>query len=151
MKPSSILQILTLAFAGLLMAGSASAAEIEKYNDGPYADAGFPFSDSVRVGDLLFLSGQVGELPNGDLAPGGIGPEADQTLKNIAAALQRRGLGLEHVVKCTVFLDDVSEWAAFNEVYKQHFQAPYPARSALGADGLALGARTEVECIAAYP
>jgi 2-iminobutanoate/2-iminopropanoate deaminase len=58
---------------------------------------------------------------------------------------------MEHVVKCTVFLADIAEWGAFNEVYKKHFSHPYPARSALGASGLAVGARVEMECIAAYP
>lgn len=140
------------ALSACLVASATSvlAVEIEKFNDDPLANAGYPFSESVRVGDLLFLSGQIGILPDGSLAPGGIRGEAHQTLLNISEALDRRGLGMEHVVKCTVFLADVSEWAAFNEVYQQHFSSPYPARSALGANGLALGARTEVECIAAY-
>ncbi|MDZ7642922.1 MAG: Rid family hydrolase [Woeseiaceae bacterium] len=75
----------------------------------------------------------------------------DLARHGLAAALGRRGLSMAHVVKCTMFLADVSEWAAFNEVYVRYFEKPYPARSALGANGHALGARTEVECIAAYP
>jgi len=70
---------------------------------------------------------------------------------NIKAALARRGLAMEHVVKCTVFLADINEWAAFNEVYKRHFSQPYPARSALGASGLVDKARVEMECVAGYP
>ena len=127
-----------------------SAAEVEFHNDGPLKELDLPFSESVRVGDLLFLSGQIGSGADGKLAPGGISAEANQILLNIAATLEKRGLGMEDVIKCTVFLADISEWAAFNEVYMKHFTAPYPARSALGANGLALNARAEVECIAAY-
>ena len=127
-----------------------TAAEVEFHNDGPLKELGLPFSESVRAGDLLFLSGQIGSGADGKLAPGGISAEANQTLLNIAATLEKRDLGMEDVIKCTVFLADISEWAAFNEVYVQHFTAPYPARSALGANGLALNARAEVECIAAY-
>jgi 2-iminobutanoate/2-iminopropanoate deaminase len=127
------------------------AASVTFHDDGPLAGQGFPFSESVRVGDLLFLAGQTGEDASGKLPAGGIEAEADQTLKNIAAALKRRGLGMGDVVKCTVFLADIAEWSRFNEVYKRHFQPPYPARSALGANGLAMNARTEVECIAVYP
>lgn len=134
-----------------LLPNSTNAAEVVFHADGPLAGKGYPFSESVRVGDLLFLSGQVGSNENDVLAPGGIEAEAEQTMKNIGAALKRRGLGFEHVVKCTVFLADIEEWSRFNEVYKRFFTAPYPARSALGANGLALGARVEVECIAAFP
>jgi 2-iminobutanoate/2-iminopropanoate deaminase len=79
------------------------------------------------------------------------GPEAEQMMLNIKAALARRGLAIEHVVKCTVFLADIAEWGAFNEVYKRHFSQPYPARSAFGVSGLVGNARVEMECIAGYP
>jgi len=127
------------------------AAEIARYNEGPFADDGYPFSESARLGDTLYLSGQVGEDENGKLVPGGIEVETEQTMRNIKAALVRRGLGMEHVIKCTVFLADITEWGVFNDIYKKHFSAPYPARSALGASGLALDARVELECIAGYP
>jgi reactive intermediate/imine deaminase len=108
-----------------------------------------PFSDAVRVGDVLYLSGQIGNLPGTlDLAPGGIRGEARQTLENIRSILVRNGSSLGRVVKCTVFLADIADWPAFNEVYVTYFRANPPARSALGAGGLALGARVEVECIA---
>ncbi len=111
-----------------------------------------PFSDSVRTGDLVFLSGEVGTAPGSlALVPGGIGPEARQTMENIKAKLARRGLTMDDVVKCAVFLADVKEWAAFNEVYRTYFTRHFPARSALGASGLALGARVEVECTAVVP
>jgi len=134
----------------VIAAQTVVAAEVEFYNDGPLEELGLPFSESVRAGDLLFLSGQIGGGADGKLAPGGIKAETNQILLNIAATLEKRGLGMEDVIKCTVFLTDISEWAAFNEVYVKHFNAPYPARSALGANGLALNARAEVECIAAY-
>ena len=114
------------------------------------AEPALPFSDAVRVGDAVFLSGMIGLRPGTmELVPGGIEAEARQTMENIAATLGAHGLGMEDVVKCTVMLADIDEWAVFNAVYAEFFAAPYPARSAFGADGLALGARVEVECIAA--
>lgn len=111
-----------------------------------------PFSEAVRVGNLLFLSGQIGNLPGTTtLAPGGIGPESRQTLEHIRAILERHGATLKDVVKCTVFLADMGEWGAFNAVYREFFTAPYPARSALGSSGLAFKARVEVECVAVVP
>jgi reactive intermediate/imine deaminase len=108
-----------------------------------------PFSDAVRAGSLLFVSGQIGSLPGTlELVPGGIGPEARQALENIRSILLRNGSSMAEVAKCTVFLADVAEWAAFNEIYVDFFPSNPPARSALGANGLALGARVEVECIA---
>jgi reactive intermediate/imine deaminase len=111
-----------------------------------------PFSEAVRAGGFLILAGQIGNIPGTrDLAPGGIGPESRQVMDNIKAVLARHGSSLDDVVKCTVFLADMAEWPAFNEVYRTYFPSGrFPARSALGANGLALGARVEVECIA-YP
>ncbi len=139
--------------AACLLASSPGiqAAEIARFDDGPFAGKGYPFSESARAGDLLFLAGQVGEDANGKLAPGGIQAEAEQLMLNIDAALGRRGLTMDHVVKCTVFLADIGEWGAFNEVYKKHFSLPYPARSAMAASGLVGNARVEMECIAGYP
>lgn len=111
-----------------------------------------PFSEAVRAGDLLFLSGQIGTLPGKlELAPGGIAPEAKQTMDNIVAALARHGATVDDLVKCTVFLADMADWPAFNAVYRTYFPNHFPARSALGANGLAIGARVEVECIAYQP
>ena len=135
----------------LLMTAHASGDEIQFFDEGPLAGQGFPFSESVRVGKLLFLSGAIGSDENGRLVEGGLEAEAMQTMKNIQEALERRGLAMSDVVKCTIFLDDVGKWNRFNKVYVTFFEAPYPARSALGADGLALNASVEVECIAAYP
>jgi 2-iminobutanoate/2-iminopropanoate deaminase len=107
-----------------------------------------PFSSAVRVDNLLFLSGNLGNIPGSlNLAEGGIQGETRQTLENIKASLENHGSSMDKVVKCTVFLADMSEWAAMNEVYKTYF-VNKPARSAIGVNGLALGARTEIECIA---
>ena len=109
---------------------------------------GMPFSAAVRVDNLLFLSGALGyDAEAGALVAGGIGPETKKTLENISATLEMFGSSMDKVVKCTVFLADISEWAAMNEVYVTFFPNK-PARSALGSSGLALGARTEIECIA---
>ncbi len=110
--------------------------------------AGLPFSEAVRVGNLLFLSGQLGRDASGRLVPGGIAAETRQTLENIKAALERHGSSLDRVVKATVFMADMNEWAEMNRIYVTYFPQHLPARSALGANGLALGARVEIECIA---
>lgn len=117
----------------------------------PYGPPTRPFSPAVRVGDLLFLSGQIGTDPaaGGALVAGGIGPETRRTMENIRDVLQRSGSSLDRVVKCTVMLADMREWEAMNAVYATYFPRSKPARSAFGTSGLALGARVEIECIAA--
>lgn len=108
-----------------------------------------PFSPAVRTNGLIYLSGQVGTDAAGKLVAGGIKPETRQTMENIGAVLQRTGSSFSRVVKCTVFLADMNEWGAMNEVYVTFFPSDkLPARSAMGANGLALGARVEIECIA---
>ena len=111
-----------------------------------------PFSEVVRVGDLLLLSGMIGLRPGTmELVPGGIEPESRQTLENIRMMLEAAGATPRDVVKCTVMLDDIGDWPRFNEIYVEFFGEHRPVRSALGADGLALGAAVEVECVAAAP
>lgn len=111
-------------------------------------DMDLPFSAAVRVDNMLYLSGALGyDREKGALVEGGIRPETRKTLENISATLEMFGSSMDRVVKCTVFLADISEWAAMNEVYVEFFPNK-PARSALGVNGLALGARTEIECIA---
>lgn len=106
------------------------------------------FSPAVRVGNLLFLSGQIGADSTGRLVPGGIQAEGRQALNNIRATLEQYGSSLDRVAKCTVFLADIKDYAAFNEIYATYFRVRKPARSAMAGSGLALGARVEVECIA---
>src|SRR5688572_26535947 len=107
-----------------------------------------PFSNAVRAGDTVYLSGALGTGADGKL-PAGIEAQARQTMDNIAATLKSAGLGWADVVKCTVMLDNMADWPAFNGIYRTYFpDGKFPARSAFGADGLALGALLEVECIA---
>ena len=135
----------------LCCAGFSQAGErIEFLNSGELLPDNLPFSEAVRVGGTLYLSGQVGILPGTmKLVPGGVEPEALQTMKNIEAVLIANDYGLNNLVKCTVMLADIGDWPAFNGVYQAYLQKPYPARSAFAAAGLALGARVEVECMAA--
>jgi len=112
----------------------------------------FPFSSAVRAGNLLFISGQIGtRLENGApvLVPGGLDAEARQTLDNIKAIVEKAGTSMDRVVKCSVMLADMSEWPRLNQIYASYFPGPKPARAAWGANGLALGARVEIDCIAA--
>lgn len=111
----------------------------------------YPFSSAVRSGNLLFVSGQIGSrVENGApvLVPGGIEPEARQALDNVKAVVEKGGSSMTRVVKCTVMLADMKDWPKFNEIYATYFPGPKPARAAFGANGLALGAHVEVECIA---
>ena len=143
--------------AALLLACQTSAPSrvsqpAEFFTSPGTAALSLPFSEAVRAGDFLFLSGQIGNAPGKlELVPGGIGPEATQALENVRAALERRGASMDDVVKCTVFLADIRDWPAFNAVYRNFFPRHFPARSALAASGLALGARVEVECVAYRP
>lgn len=103
-----------------------------------------PFSEGVRHGDLLFLSGKLGL--GGEL---GIQAETRRALESIQDALERFGSSMDRVVKCTVFLADIDEWAAMNEVYNEFFPVNKPARTAAGVSGLSGNGRVEIECIAA--
>lgn len=114
---------------------------------------GMPFSEAVQVGDMLYLSGQIGVVP-GTTTPvaGGMAAKARQTMENIRAVLARHGLTFDDVVKCTVMLADMADWPAFNEVYVPYFKpGRLPARSAFGSSGLAYGGRIELECWAWNP
>lgn len=108
-----------------------------------------PFSPAVRANGFLFLSGQIGTDSSGRIVPGGVQAETRQAMSNIRDVLRRAGSSLDRVVKCTVFMADMSEWPAMNEVYITFFPQRPPARSAAGANGLALGAKVEIECLAA--
>jgi reactive intermediate/imine deaminase len=112
--------------------------------------AKLPFSAAVRVGDVLYLSGQLGNVPGKlELVPGGMEAETRQTMENIKTVLTENGLTFDHVFKATVMLADMSKWADFNKVYVTYFKPDrLPARSAFGAAALALGAQVELECMA---
>jgi reactive intermediate/imine deaminase len=107
-----------------------------------------PFSEAVRVGPMLYLSGAIGIDATGKLVPGGIEAETRQAVENIRAVLERHGSSMDRVIKCTAMLADMAEWPAMNAVYLEFFPTHKPARSAFGASGLALGARVEIEAVA---
>ncbi|HUD93181.1 RidA family protein [Sphingobium sp.] len=113
--------------------------------------AKLPFSPAVRVGDILFLSGQIGQVPEGmDRHKEGFDAAVKGAMDSIGKILKENGLDYGHVVKCTVMLADMADWPRFNAAYLPYFEGKrLPARSAFGANGLALGAPLEVECIAA--
>jgi 2-iminobutanoate/2-iminopropanoate deaminase len=110
--------------------------------------AGLPFSDAVRVGDVLYLSGALGNVPGRkELVPGGIESQTRAMMENIARVLNANGLSFDDVFKCLVMIKDMSEWTAFNKIYVTYFKPDrLPARSAFGASALALGAAVEMEC-----
>ena len=134
----------------LLLACSAGQPAVEReVIRAPGALEGLPFSSAVRVGDMLYLSGQIGNLPGTrELAAGGVAAETRQALENIKGVLEYAGSGLDRVVKCTVFLADMADYQAVNAVYQRYFPVDPPARSAVAGSGLALGARVEIECLA---
>jgi len=135
---------------GVLMMSSASEAAqrpgIEHFGRPALNGKALPFSDAVRVGDILYLSGQIGIDTSGKL-PDGIEAQTKQAMDNVGAILKQAGLGFGDVFHCTAFLADMKDWPAFNSVYISYFpQGKMPARSAFGANGLALGAKLEIEC-----
>lgn len=124
--------------------------EVEFLNSGAVLPANLPFSDGVRVGGLTILSGQIGVVPGTlNLVAGGIEAETRQTFENIHLTLAAHGLTLRDVVRVQVMLADMADWPRFNAIYREFFSEPWPARSAFGANGLALNARVEVEAFAA--
>lgn len=136
---------------GVLMIASCAAAApsrpaVEHFGRPALNSQPLPFSDAVRVGDILYLSGQIGIGPDGKL-PVGIEAQTRQAMDNLGAILKRAGLGYRDVYHCTALLADMKDWPAFNKVYVPYFPAgKMPARSAFGANGLALGALLEIEC-----
>ena len=134
----------------IALPGSAAAQSPEKQVIRmPGSLPGLPFSSAVRVGNVLYLSGQIGNTPGTrELADTGIAGQTRQTLENIKAVLAHAGSSLARVFKCTVFLSDIGDYAAMNAVYAPYFPKDPPARSTVAGSGLALGARVEIECMA---
>ena len=122
---------------------------VEYINSQENLENGYPFSEAVIVDDIVYLSGKVGRLPNGELIQGGIEAETIQTLKNIETLLQKIDLTKENIFKCTCMLVDIKDWPKMSKVYKKFFDRKnLPARSAFAGSGLALGAKVEIECLA---
>jgi 2-iminobutanoate/2-iminopropanoate deaminase len=134
--------------AGPADAGPAEAAPAPQYlNADPNTTA--PFSDAVRVGSMLYLSGQLGLDADGKLVPGGITPESQRAMENLKGTLERNGSSLDRVVSCLLLLADIRDREAFNAVYQKYFgQGRFPARSAIGTSGLYIDARVEISCTA---
>jgi reactive intermediate/imine deaminase len=141
--------ILAIAIGALTAtAGTAAAPRpaVEHFGKPALNGQSLPFSDAVRAGDILYLSGQIGVGADGKL-PDGIEAQTKQAMDNVGAVLKRAGVGYDRVFHCTAYLADMKDWPAFNKVYVGYFRAgEMPARSAIGANGLALGARLEIEC-----
>ncbi len=138
----------TLALTIVMPSAQAEVAYLTR-EDSLIKELDLPFSEAVRVGDMLYLSGQIGTLPNAvALIEGGIGPETRQTMENIREVLEANGASLDDVVKCTLMLADIAEWKEASDIYRSYFTENLPARSAFATTGLALGARVEIECLA---
>ena len=108
-----------------------------------------PYSQGIDLGNIVFCSGQIPINPATGTMPEGITAQTEQSVANVKALLKSIGLGLENVVKTTVFLADIADFAAMNEVYASHFTDPFPARSAVAVKDLPKGALVEIEVIAA--
>ncbi|MBP3890116.1 MAG: RidA family protein [Muribaculaceae bacterium] len=108
-----------------------------------------PYSQGIDLGNIVFCSGQIPINPATGAMPEGITAQTEQAIANVKALLKSIGLSLENVVKTTVFLADIADFAAMNEVYASHFTEPFPARSAVAVKDLPKGALVEVEVIAA--
>lgn len=118
--------------------------------DGPAAIG--PYSAAIRSGSMLFCSGQMPIDPaSGDIVAGSIADETRRTLDNLVLLLESAGVTTAHVVKTTVFLIDMADFAEMNAVYAEYFQEPFPARSTVAVAGIAKGARVEIEAIAVVP
>ncbi len=138
------------ALSQLSIAGNDKSLSDIEYLTSPNTPSHLPFSEAVRVDNTVYLSGQIGLIPGtGKLANDSFESEALQVMNNIKATLETHHMSMADLIKCTVMLTDIEEFGRFNQTYKSFFQAPYPARSAFVVKELALGARLEVECIAA--
>lgn len=129
---------------------SYSQDSVEYLTSSETTSMNLPFSEAVRVGNILYLSGVIGNVPGKkQLVTGGIKAETKQTMDNIKRIIERHGSSIDRIIQCKVMLADIKEWGAMNEVYLTYFSpSRLPARSALAASGLALNARVEMECIA---
>ena len=107
-----------------------------------------PFSEVVRVGRMLYLSGQLGTDSSGKLVSGGIKSETRQALENVKHVLEANGSSMDDIVKCTAMLADINDWPSMNEVYVTFFSSHFPVRSSFATNGLVMGGRIEIECMA---
>ena len=135
--------------ANFLQADYQQPRGIEVLTTDENAKLGLPFSEAVRLGNTLYVSGQISVAPGSlELVPGGIKEETRQTMQNIRTVVERYGSSMQQIAKCTVFLRNMDEWPLMNEAYIAAFGSHRPARSAFGASGLALDGNVEIDCIA---
>ena len=131
----------------LFLISCQSRQKVEYLQSKKFTAQNEPFSEAVRVGNMLYLSGQVGNKPGKmNVVPGGIGHETRQTMENIKEVLERYGSSMDQVVKCLCMLEDINEWAEMSGEYIKFFPNHKPARSAFAGSGLAIGAKVEIEC-----
>jgi 2-iminobutanoate/2-iminopropanoate deaminase len=110
---------------------------------------GAPYSQGIIAGDMIFVSGQLGIDPDqGQVVEGGIVPQTEQVMKNLAAILGEAGAGLDDVVMTSIYLIDLQDFQAMNEVYSRHLTEPYPARATVQIAALPSGARIEIAVVA---
>ncbi len=142
MRPTLILLV-------TLWCPAALAAQDREVIRTPDPGVARPFTPAIRSGNLVFASGQLGVPPGTNaLVPGGVRAETRQAMENLDRIFQAAGTSLARAVKCTVFMADIAEWAAMNEVYVTFFPAGLPARSTVAVLGLVFNGRVEIECIA---
>lgn len=149
-QPQNNQQVQQLKISQIQQQTSSDSEPVEYLTSFETKSLNLPFSEAVRVGNILYLSGVLGNIPGTKkLIPGGIKAQTKQTMENIKRILERNGSSLAQVVKCKVMLADIKDWSAMNQVYITYFpKNRLPARSALGVNGLALNARLEIECMA---
>ena len=124
--------------------------EIIRINSEEHIAKNRPFSQATVVNNIIYLSGQIGTLPNGQLVSGGIEAETKQVLTNIQNLLESMGSSMDAVFKCTCMLENIQDWPKMSAVYTTFFKKDkLPARSAFAGSGLAAGAKLEIECMAA--
>ena len=114
------------------------------------APAAGPYNHAVRVGDMLFCAGQIPLDPNGNLVGGDIKAQTERVLENVKVILEDQGLNFENVVKSTVFLTNLADFAGMNEIYSKYFTTDFPARSTIQVAALPRGANVEIEVVAHY-
>ena len=122
---------------------------IERINSPEHLKNNSPFSEATIVNGVIYLSGEIGTLPNGKLIEGGITAETRQTLTNIKNTLNKIGASMDDIFKCTCMLEDIKDWPKMSEIYTTFFKKDkFPARSAFAGSGLAAEAKLEIECMA---
>ena len=150
-KPANriIFSVLPLLLVSLTLAQTAQHSKpspVEHIGQPMINGQRLPFSDAVRVGDMLYLSAVAGERPDGTLLAG-FDAQARQAMDNVGLVLKKQGLGFRDLVKCTVLFENMDDWPAFNKIYATYFpDGKFPARTSLGVDGLPVGALIEIEC-----